>query len=115
MVFILHISAAYYRAHPSQKSRSCDILSRLKNVMKCALTTLLLPQAGAKSGYFGQGPFQTVLNSTSKSMPASTLGIKTGPQYVITTTVTVDGVVRQAASSLCTLSDIHLLIQGLYF
>jgi hypothetical protein len=50
--------------------------------------------AGQKSGYFGSGPFARTLNSISKSIPASTLGVSTGNQYVITTNVAVDGEVR---------------------
>ncbi|CAL8463261.1 g2795 [Coccomyxa elongata] len=54
------------------------------------------PQSqGVASGYFGSGPFLRTLNSVSKSIPASTLGVTSGKQYVITTNVQVDGSIRK--------------------
>ncbi len=50
--------------------------------------------AGAASGYFGSGPYLRTLNSASKSIPASTLGVTSGNQYVITSNVKVDGSIR---------------------
>lgn len=53
------------------------------------------PQSqGVASGYFGSGPFLRTLNSVSKSIPASSLGVTSGKQYVITTNVQVDGTIR---------------------
>ncbi|KAK9917541.1 hypothetical protein WJX75_005540 [Coccomyxa subellipsoidea] len=51
--------------------------------------------AGTASGYFGSGPFARTLNSASKSIPASTLGVTSGNQYVITSNVQVDGSIRK--------------------
>ena len=49
-------------------------------------------QAGKSSGYFGLGPFLSVLNSTSTFFPA--LGLKTGTQYVIYCQVSATGTLR---------------------
>ena len=51
-------------------------------------------QAGKSSGYFGSGPFLGVLNSTSTVLPASSLGLKTGTQYVIYCPVSATGTLR---------------------
>ena len=51
-------------------------------------------QAGMKSGYFGSGPFLSVLNSTSTPIPAASLGLKTGQQYVILCKVSAAGTIR---------------------
>lgn len=51
-------------------------------------------QAALASGYFGAGPFASVLNSTSKSSPAASLGLRNGPQYVILCNVSASGAVR---------------------
>ena len=51
-------------------------------------------QAGKSSGYFGSGPFLTVLNSTSTFFPATALGLKTGTQYIIYCQVSAMGTLR---------------------
>ena len=51
-------------------------------------------QAGKSSGYFGSGPFLSVLNSTSAILPASQLGLKTRTQYVIFCPVSASGALR---------------------
>ena len=51
-------------------------------------------QAALSSGYFGSGPFATVLNSTSPPISASVLGLKSGPQFVVLCKVSVSGAVR---------------------
>ncbi|CAK0785155.1 hypothetical protein CVIRNUC_008361 [Coccomyxa viridis] len=55
-------------------------------------------QAGLSSGYFGSGPFTTVLNSTSPPISASVLGLKSGPQFVVLCKVSASGAVRKPRS-----------------
>lgn len=50
--------------------------------------------AGIKSGYFGSGPFNNKVYSQSNPSPVSSLGLKSGNQYIVTTPVSVTGTAR---------------------
>ena len=65
-----------------------------------------IPPVGAPNSPFSAGPFLRTLNSAGKTIPASSFNFTAGQQYIITSTVSLQGQLRCA--------QLHLAIYLLF-